>query len=186
MYVKVPPGKGCGFVQFVQRAQAENALARMNGHVIGRQPVRAGAAPAPRHGAAPWRRHSGRARGGARCAATSAVPRPRFPFAGPLELGQVGTGGGVWGRAGAGAAARAPAGRRVPAGVPRVRRVPAWVPAHVPVPASHLRCATFLNPFPSFPVEVCSLAHFLPLPQASPRHRPHVPPYVSPPSVPSP
>ena len=29
VYTKIPPGKGCGFVQFVQRAAAEAAMAAM-------------------------------------------------------------------------------------------------------------------------------------------------------------
>ena len=33
IYTKIPPGKGCGFVQFVQRAAAEQALAQMQGQV---------------------------------------------------------------------------------------------------------------------------------------------------------
>ncbi len=34
VYVKVPPGKGCGFVQFVQRAAAESAMAHMQGQLL--------------------------------------------------------------------------------------------------------------------------------------------------------
>ena len=40
MYVKIPPGKGCGFVQFVHRQQAEQAIAQLNNQVLGKQPVR--------------------------------------------------------------------------------------------------------------------------------------------------
>ncbi|KWU44619.1 RNA-binding domain-containing protein, partial [Rhodotorula sp. JG-1b] len=29
-YCKIPPGKGCGFVQFVRRQDAELAIAKMN------------------------------------------------------------------------------------------------------------------------------------------------------------
>ena len=29
VYTKIPPGKGCGFVQFVQRAAAETAMGQM-------------------------------------------------------------------------------------------------------------------------------------------------------------
>ncbi len=29
VYTKIPPGKGCGFVQFVQRPAAESAMAQM-------------------------------------------------------------------------------------------------------------------------------------------------------------
>lgn len=40
VYVKIPQGKGCGFVQFVQRANAETALASMNGQLIGNSSIR--------------------------------------------------------------------------------------------------------------------------------------------------
>lgn len=33
VYTKIPPGKGCGFVQFVQRPAAETAMAQMQVHV---------------------------------------------------------------------------------------------------------------------------------------------------------
>ena len=39
-YVKIPPGKGCGFVQFVQRHAAEMAINRMQGYPIGNSRVR--------------------------------------------------------------------------------------------------------------------------------------------------
>ncbi|KAG0249928.1 hypothetical protein BG011_008800 [Mortierella polycephala] len=39
-YVKIPPGKGCGFVQFVHRQSAEMAIAQMNGYQIGNSRVR--------------------------------------------------------------------------------------------------------------------------------------------------
>lgn len=35
VYTKIPPGKGCGFVQFVHRQSAEMAIAQMNGFLIG-------------------------------------------------------------------------------------------------------------------------------------------------------
>ncbi|UZJ51683.1 hypothetical protein CBS101457_001003 [Exobasidium rhododendri] len=35
IYVKIPPGKGCGFVQFVQKQDAERAIERMQGFPIG-------------------------------------------------------------------------------------------------------------------------------------------------------
>ncbi|XP_010525621.1 PREDICTED: polyadenylate-binding protein RBP47C-like [Tarenaya hassleriana] len=38
--VKIPTGKGCGFVQFVNRTSAEEALDKLNGVVIGKQTVR--------------------------------------------------------------------------------------------------------------------------------------------------
>lgn len=34
-YVKIPPGKGCGFVQFVRKIDAERAIERMQGFPIG-------------------------------------------------------------------------------------------------------------------------------------------------------
>lgn len=39
-YVKIPPGKGCGFVQFVQRHAAETAINQMQGYPIGNSRVR--------------------------------------------------------------------------------------------------------------------------------------------------
>ena len=33
IYVKIPAGKGCGFVQFVLRTAAERAMTTMNGQV---------------------------------------------------------------------------------------------------------------------------------------------------------
>ncbi|KNA23793.1 hypothetical protein SOVF_021800 [Spinacia oleracea] len=38
--VKIPVGKGCGFVQFANRGHAEEALNKLNGTVIGKQTVR--------------------------------------------------------------------------------------------------------------------------------------------------
>ncbi|KAK7321710.1 hypothetical protein VNO77_32593 [Canavalia gladiata] len=38
--VKIPVGKGCGFVQFVNRNNAEEALQKLNGTMIGKQTVR--------------------------------------------------------------------------------------------------------------------------------------------------
>ncbi|XP_057856484.1 polyadenylate-binding protein RBP47B' [Cryptomeria japonica] len=40
VYVKIPVGKGCGFVQFGNRVSAEEALQRVHGTVIGQQTVR--------------------------------------------------------------------------------------------------------------------------------------------------
>jgi RNA recognition motif-containing protein len=40
VYVKIPLGKGCGFVQFTHRSSAEEALQRVHGTVIGSQAVR--------------------------------------------------------------------------------------------------------------------------------------------------
>ncbi|OWM83744.1 hypothetical protein CDL15_Pgr004174 [Punica granatum] len=38
--VKIPVGKGCGFVQFANRKSAEDAIQELNGSVIGKQSVR--------------------------------------------------------------------------------------------------------------------------------------------------
>ncbi|KAL3621174.1 Polyadenylate-binding protein rbp47 [Castilleja foliolosa] len=38
--VKIPAGKGCGFVQLANRSSAEEAIERLNGTVIGKQTVR--------------------------------------------------------------------------------------------------------------------------------------------------
>eukprot|EP00890_Picochlorum_soloecismus_P004348 jgi/Picsp_1/4914/NSC_02278-R1_protein len=40
IYVKIPQGKGCGFVQFVLRAAAEHAMAAMNGRILGNSAMR--------------------------------------------------------------------------------------------------------------------------------------------------
>lgn len=40
VYVKIPPGKGCGFVQFVSRKSAEMAIDQMNGYQIGSSRIR--------------------------------------------------------------------------------------------------------------------------------------------------
>lgn len=40
IYVKIPPGKGCGFVQFVNRQSAEMAIDQMNGYQIGSSRIR--------------------------------------------------------------------------------------------------------------------------------------------------
>ncbi|KAI6677897.1 hypothetical protein NL676_038693 [Syzygium grande] len=38
--VKIPPGKGCGFVHFADRKNAEVAMQELNGTIIGKQSVR--------------------------------------------------------------------------------------------------------------------------------------------------
>lgn len=40
IYVKIPAGKGCGFVQFVLRTAAERAMGAMNGQVLGASAMR--------------------------------------------------------------------------------------------------------------------------------------------------
>jgi len=37
--VKIPPGKGCGFVQFVHRESAESAIVNMSGYSLGKKLV---------------------------------------------------------------------------------------------------------------------------------------------------
>ncbi|KAE9613591.1 hypothetical protein Lal_00016111 [Lupinus albus] len=51
--VKIPVGKGCGFVQFAERKNAEEAIQALNGTVIGKQTVRLswGRSPGKKH----WR-----------------------------------------------------------------------------------------------------------------------------------
>lgn len=39
-YVKIPPGKGCGFVSYVHRQSAEQAIAQLNGSLIGNNRIR--------------------------------------------------------------------------------------------------------------------------------------------------
>ncbi|KAF9284855.1 hypothetical protein BGZ74_001648 [Mortierella antarctica] len=39
-YVKIPPGKGCGFVQYVHRASAEMAINQLNGYQVGMSRMR--------------------------------------------------------------------------------------------------------------------------------------------------
>ena len=71
-YVKIPPGKGCGFVQFVQRHAAEMAINQMQGYPIGNSRVRlswgrsqnnSGPAGTPYRPAPPPPRRAPRARG---------------------------------------------------------------------------------------------------------------------------
>lgn len=40
VYTKIPPGKGCGFVQYVSRISAESAILCMNGYQIGNSRIR--------------------------------------------------------------------------------------------------------------------------------------------------
>jgi RNA recognition motif-containing protein len=54
-YVKIPPGKGCGFVQFIQRDAAEMAINQMQGYPIGNSRIRLSWGPVgtPYHPVAP-------------------------------------------------------------------------------------------------------------------------------------
>lgn len=52
IYVKIPQGKGCGFVQFVLRSSAERAMMAMNGKILGNSAMRIS-----------WGRSSGRSSG---------------------------------------------------------------------------------------------------------------------------
>lgn len=67
VYTKIPAGKGCGFVQFVQRTAAEYALETMNGHMLGGMPIRVswGKSSKPFHGGPPSAPHHPPAYGGA-------------------------------------------------------------------------------------------------------------------------
>ncbi|KAE9597253.1 hypothetical protein Lal_00007763 [Lupinus albus] len=56
--VKIPVGKGCGFVQFAERKSAEEAIQALNGTVIGKQTVRLSWGRSP--GNKQWRNDSDR------------------------------------------------------------------------------------------------------------------------------
>jgi RNA recognition motif-containing protein len=60
--VKIPGGKGCGFVQFANRKDAEEALERLNGTIIGKQTVRL--SWGRNQGNKQWRNHSNQWNGG--------------------------------------------------------------------------------------------------------------------------
>merc|ERR1719181_6234 len=53
VYTKIPPGRSCGFVQFVLREAAQEALLKMNGQILGESAIRIS-----------WGKHSGGKRGG--------------------------------------------------------------------------------------------------------------------------
>ncbi|KAI8470821.1 MAG: hypothetical protein J3K34DRAFT_508565 [Monoraphidium minutum] len=61
VYTKIPAGKGCGFVQFVDRPVAEMAMASLNGQVMGATAIRIS-----------WGRSTSRAPSSARAAAAAA------------------------------------------------------------------------------------------------------------------
>ncbi|RUO95820.1 hypothetical protein BC936DRAFT_143164 [Jimgerdemannia flammicorona] len=73
-YVKIPPGKGCGFVQFVHRQSAEIAIAQMNGYQIGNSRVRLS-----------WgRSQNDKTQGGMMSAGAFRSPQPGLPYS-PLN-----------------------------------------------------------------------------------------------------
>eukprot|EP00898_Chlorokybus_atmophyticus_P000822 jgi/Chlat1/1740/Chrsp13S02170 len=49
IYVKIPIGKGCGFVQYSTRSSAEQAIAQMHGQVVGSQTLRLSWGKSPAH-----------------------------------------------------------------------------------------------------------------------------------------
>lgn len=63
IYVKIPQGKGCGFVQYVLRSSAEHAMVAMNGKILGNSAMRIS-----------WGRSSGRS-------SSQGVDLPGFPAA---------------------------------------------------------------------------------------------------------
>ncbi|KAK9828082.1 hypothetical protein WJX81_001458 [Elliptochloris bilobata] len=75
VYTKIPPGKGCGFVQFVQRAAAEAAMAAMQGQVVGQSSIRIS-----------WGRSSTANRGPAAIAA-AALGAPGYSYPGVGVVG---------------------------------------------------------------------------------------------------
>jgi hypothetical protein len=74
VYAKIPQGKGCGFVQFVDRAAAEVAMAELNGQVVGSSAIRIS-----------WGR------------STSRAPAAREAAHLPAALGVYGAGAGAFG-----------------------------------------------------------------------------------------
>ncbi|KAI8475968.1 MAG: hypothetical protein J3K34DRAFT_516890 [Monoraphidium minutum] len=96
VYTKIPAGKGCGFVQFVERPAAEMAMAALNGQVIGTNAIRIN-----------WGR------------STSRAPPPRDGGGGAAGAGAgAGAGYGAFGAGGPGALAAAAAAAFPGAGLP--------------------------------------------------------------------
>lgn len=90
VYVKIPAGKGCGFVQFVDRMAAEMAMGSLNGQIIGANAIRIS-----------WGR------------STSRAPAARDAAAAAFAAGGAGAavgGAGLAGAGGMGGAAFAPGG----------------------------------------------------------------------------
>lgn len=65
IYVKIPQGKGCGFVQYVLRSSAERAMMTMNGKILGNSAMRIS-----------WGRSSGRSASPSMDLAGFSVPTP--------------------------------------------------------------------------------------------------------------
>lgn len=93
VYTKIPQGKGCGFVQFVNRPDAERAMAEMNGQIVGSSAIRIS-----------WGRSTSRIGGILTSAAAAAAPRQAG------LLGAYGAAGYSTGLDAYGAAGLAPAG----------------------------------------------------------------------------
>jgi len=97
IYVKIPAGKGCGFVQFVLRTSAERAMAAMNSSVLGNSAIRIS-----------WGRSSSRAANHAAQLATlaglpaAAAAAAAFPgaFGDPAAAQMLATSGNYGGRGG--------------------------------------------------------------------------------------
>jgi RNA recognition motif-containing protein len=103
-YVKIPPGKGCGFVQFVHRHAAEMAINQMQGYPIGNSRVRLSwgrsqnnsgvgtpyrPAPPPPHymGLAPGHPPYGAQHFGGPAPGPPGPPGPQGPPQGPPQMG---------------------------------------------------------------------------------------------------
>lgn len=77
VYTKIPAGKGCGFVQYVNRASAELAMQQMQGQIIGTSAIRIS-----------WGKNSmSRMQGGAPYPGFSGHPSAAAPTALPGDLG---------------------------------------------------------------------------------------------------
>lgn len=77
IYVKIPQGKGCGFVQYVLRSSAERAMMAMNGKILGNSAMRIS-----------WGRSSGRSSAqNVDLAGFSAVAKEQQTLSGALSNG---------------------------------------------------------------------------------------------------
>ncbi|KAH8905002.1 RNA-binding domain-containing protein [Coniochaeta sp. PMI_546] len=112
-YVKIPPGKGCGFVQFVHRHAAEMAINQMQGYPIGNSRVRLS-----------WGRSQNNS--GVGTPYRPAPPPPHY-MGNPAGMGPGGMGGGMPPHGGAGGPYGPAFGGNPPQGPPggmQVSRVP--------------------------------------------------------------